>query len=472
MQWLISYYEEANAFAHDNLNKKADAIEEWDELIKGSKPNVSNRRNAPARAAKPKECVLERMKLIRWKQYGYNDGSTSSDPSCPSYNAFCPTWYTPHCGHTVVGCIAVAMGMVMRYYQWPHAGIIPYHAEPINNYVEDLHMGTYDWKHMPDELHNTTDINDANMIASLLRDCGYACRLNYGKDLTGADNLKDATTALQECFGYSTAQHKNYFFIGWLTMLKKEIDAGRPVIYAGKSELSVLGGHVFVLYGYKNNLFRVNWGWGDENLTETYYALDDIVTFRYTKKQEAIIGIEPNYPECGQDYVLYNTVVSKLPFLPLHCSGVITTSADFYGRFDDSHIRSSQFGYIYSGEEVRLKAPFYIDKGANIHIAIRDAHCGGRNNMPAKISNEVDENENGAIVAANEFYVSPNPATDYIEIHSSSALKSISIINSNGQCVFQSTNTFIPTYSLPSGLYIVRAITEDNNMLQTKFLKN
>ena len=481
MQWLISYYEEANAFAHDNLNKKADANEEWDELIKGSKPNVGNRRNALAKAKEstPKECVLERMAQVHWGQHQNNDYNNKN-----SYNAQCPTWYSkdPNIakigGCAYVGCLAVAMGQIMWYYQWPHAGIIPFHVEPINKYVEDVHMETYNWSHIPAELHSSTDPEDANMFASFLRDCCYATKMQFEK-IGSHTSEANAVQAMEECFRYKSTIQCKKKGSGWIATLKKEISEGRPVIYSADPYNSSQG-HAFVLYGYNSkNQFRVNWGWKDSKYTNTYYSLNALsesringITATFSENHKAIIGIEPNYPECGQDYVLYNTVVPKLPFLFIHYSGVITTSAELGPLNNDyGHIRSSQFGYIYSGEEVRLKAPFYIDKGANVHIAIRDAHCGGRNNMPAKISDEIEEHENDAIVAANEFYVSPNPATDYIEIHSSATLKNISIINSNGQCVMHSMNTYIPTYSLPSGLYIVRALTEDNNMLQTKFLK-
>ena len=327
---------------------------------------------------------------------------------------------------------------------------------------------------MPTKLYETTSDYDANMIASLMRDCGYASKMDYNEGGSGAA-LYDAVDAIRDVFGFkSSAKHlvRGALTNGWIDKMKKEISEGRPVIYSGFN--SKWEGHTFVLFGYtKDNRFRVNWGWSNTSTAGEYLlsALGDKPDI-FSLAQNAIIGIEPNYPECGQDYVLYNVVASKLPVIPICFSGTVTTSAEFGpNNYSDEHIRSSQFGYIYSGEEVRLKAPFYIDKGANVHIAIRDAHCGGRNNMPAKISDEVEEHENDAIVAANEFYVSPNPATDYIEIHSSATLKNISIINSNGQCVMQSMNTYIPTYSLPSGLYIVRALTEDNYMLQTKFLK-
>ncbi|WP_329905580.1 C10 family peptidase [Porphyromonas pogonae] len=43
-------------------------------------------------------------------------------------------------------------------------------------------------------------------------------------------------------------------------MVKSELDAGRPVQYAGMGRE---GGHSFVCYGYKTDgYFHFNWGWG------------------------------------------------------------------------------------------------------------------------------------------------------------------------------------------------------------------
>lgn len=42
--------------------------------------------------------------------------------------------------------------------------------------------------------------------------------------------------------------------------LRGEIDANRPVLYAAFD--SIGGGHAFVIDGYKDDSFSVNWGWG------------------------------------------------------------------------------------------------------------------------------------------------------------------------------------------------------------------
>ena len=46
----------------------------------------------------------------------------------------------------------------------------------------------------------------------------------------------------------------------WNGRLREEIDANRPVLYAASDPAG--GGHAFVIDGYKDESFSVNWGWG------------------------------------------------------------------------------------------------------------------------------------------------------------------------------------------------------------------
>ena len=94
--------------------------------------------------------------------------------------------------------------------------------------------------------------------------------------------------------------------------------------------------------------------------------------------------------------------------------------------------------------------------------------------MPSSSKNGEQTEEIESVIADRdvmEFMVSPNPANDYIEIRSNAVLTAISIINSNGVCVLQTTELSIPVSHLPSGLYIVCATTEKGLVLQSKMLK-
>ena len=69
--------------------------------------------------------------------------------------------------------------------------------------------------------------------------------------------------ALFENFNYDVGVQiytRDYYSVtSWKALLKKEIDAGRPVIYAGSSSSA---GHAFVCDGYDDSgKFHFNWGW-------------------------------------------------------------------------------------------------------------------------------------------------------------------------------------------------------------------
>ncbi len=81
-------------------------------------------------------------------------------------------------------------------------------------------------------------------------------------------------------------------------MMKSDLDAGRPIQYAG---FGAGGGHTWVCDGYDNsNFFHMNWGWG--GVYDGYYSLDNLApgvggagggSGSFTSGQQALIGIEP-----------------------------------------------------------------------------------------------------------------------------------------------------------------------------------
>lgn len=66
-------------------------------------------------------------------------------------------------------------------------------------------------------------------------------------------------------FGYDPATlqgvvRQNYSDVNWLNLMKAELNAGRPMQYAGFGNG---GRHTWVCDGYDNNDYlHMNWGWG------------------------------------------------------------------------------------------------------------------------------------------------------------------------------------------------------------------
>lgn len=72
---------------------------------------------------------------------------------------------------------------------------------------------------------------------------------------------------------------------------------------------------------------------------------------------------------------------------------------------------------------------------------------------------------------ANTFSISPNPASNYIEIKTDVQVELISIFNANGQLILTTTEQIIPVNELPSGVYYVVLSSADNTW-QSRFIKN
>ena len=168
--------------------------------------------------------------------------------------------YTPN--NYVTGCVATAGAIVMKHHGYPAKGVGSHSYTWNGQNLTASFEHDYDWANMP--VRYTGD-NDAAFdgVARLMSDLGIAVNMQYANG-GSASALEDLVTALKKYFGYSKyARHLKIEDLGaeaWNGRLRAEIDANRPVLYAA-SDANV-GGHSFVIDGYKDESFRVNWGWG------------------------------------------------------------------------------------------------------------------------------------------------------------------------------------------------------------------
>lgn len=253
-----------------------------------------------------------------------------------------PYWkYCPKKGstNTYVGCVATAMAQVMNYWKWPDQGEGSYSYTSDMNSLScsaDFGSTTYDWANMVD--HYTTYYSGSSTIsvstpttaqkdavATLMYHCGVAVEMDYGTSSQGGSgaqtiypnasqtNLKCAANALWNNFRYKKSTLKCYYRSGgygysavndatWLNLLKTELDAARPIMYAGADNE---GGHSFVCDGYDDqNYFHFNWGWS--GYCDGYYTVNNMVpgtggsgagNGSYNDDQDIIIGIIPDKPD-------------------------------------------------------------------------------------------------------------------------------------------------------------------------------
>ena len=215
-----------------------------------------------------------------YNAYNYYVPATSN--SC-TYDSHCPT-----------GCVATAMGQIMNY--WKH---------PV--FRGNSGSNQFDWCNMPDKLCTNSSNYDKerNAIASLLRKCGIETDMVYCEDgeCESGTTIRKAKKALVKMFEYnSSANIKRKFFHpnNWSTLVRDNLDEGKPLLYAGENETSGHG-HAFVCDGYRSdNTFHFNWGW--RGLYNDYWLVLSSLSFSsydYSDKQKAIFDI---YPSNYYDY--------------------------------------------------------------------------------------------------------------------------------------------------------------------------
>jgi hypothetical protein len=191
------------------------------------------------------------------------------------------------------------MAQVMKYWNHPVQGT-GFHSYNHPNYgtlSANFGSTTYNWASMPNRLTSTN-----TAIATLMYHCGVSVDMNYGVRESGAQTL-DVANALKTYFGYvntlSGVRRSNYSETQWINLLKTELNANRPVQYAGTGSG---GGHSFVCDGYDNNdFFHFNWGWAGRS--DGYFNVNLLNPGAigtgggaggFNASQRAIIGVQPN----------------------------------------------------------------------------------------------------------------------------------------------------------------------------------
>lgn len=220
------------------------------------------------------------LNTAKWNQY-------------PPFNKYTPNNY-------VTGCVATAGAIVMKHHGFPAKGTGSHSYTWNGKTVSASFEHTYDWANMPAKYE---DGNDAAFdgVARLMADLGVAVEMQYAKGGSGA-TMEDLVTALQKYFGYSKyARQLTMEDLGagvWNGRLRAEIDANRPILYSAVD--SNVGGHSFVIDGYKDESFSVNWGWG--GYCDGFYRIGALnpeaggkpLGDQYNLSQSAVFSLQPS----------------------------------------------------------------------------------------------------------------------------------------------------------------------------------
>lgn len=246
------------------------------------------------------------MITTQWDQDApYND-------SCPSRIEFGSTV------RALTGCVATAMAQVMKYWNYPVHGTGTHTYNSVSFFDLGYTFGeqtanfgatTYDWDNMPDHLTVTSPDVQKAAVATLMYHCGVACDMYYGSAAYGGSGTKirnapylregNALNGIIKYLGYSSSatgmERNKYDDNAWTALVRGELDASRPIIYAGFEQTA---GHCFVCDGYDDeNRYHFNWGWSGDG--DGFFTLNSLTpnigsyTYDFTIGQEILVGIQP-----------------------------------------------------------------------------------------------------------------------------------------------------------------------------------
>lgn len=231
------------------------------------------------------------------------------------FNNKCPTVTSGSKSRTApTGCVATALSQVMNYYKYPEQGkgegtYSVTNDKKTTSYTVNI-SGTYDYKSLKDTYPSSETDDEA--ISTLLFEVGAACAMDYGYSGSGTNFIK-AAQAMANNFSYDSLA-LNYHYGGhyledeWLTMIRKEMEARRPVLYGSADP--TYGGHAFLFSGLDTEgKVWINWGWGGDG--DGWFAIDQLTVnqFNFCKLQQMLTGFvprtEPTEDEENLSYILF-----------------------------------------------------------------------------------------------------------------------------------------------------------------------
>ena len=221
---LNGFCEEIQHVREHNIEATADIVAEWESVSKNGVINLGRGNRA----------VVGPLLQSTWHQ------------NFP-YNSQCPEDPDGNGGHVYAGCVATAMGQVMKFWDYPEQGEGSYTYYPDGYPQQTANFGEteYHFELMPNDLDSLSTEEDYFYIAQLLHHCGIAVEMMYGPDGSGAFS-GDVPPALRTYFGYSCDDHITNYGGGWwgpgysndewIQMLKDGgLDEGIPLYYSGQA---------------------------------------------------------------------------------------------------------------------------------------------------------------------------------------------------------------------------------------------
>lgn len=306
IRFFLDGYTEEIQYMIDSQQNNNIAQSQWEALLSDSAPMQ-------------KEGTVVVGPLLgsnRWNQTRY-------------YNNLCPadaSGNSAYGGHAAVGCGALVMGQVMRYWHFPTTGTGS-HSYTSNNYGSlsaNFGATTYHYESMPNKFTDTNHPDSCvEAVATLLYHCGVAVNMNYGPNASSC-NSNRIVSALSNYFRYPATvryiERGSTSSTVWLNYLKGELDEGAPFMYGGSGNY---GGHVWTCDGYRDDdYFHFNWGWGGQQ--NGYFLITSCSSYGFNSNHAIIIGIRgPELPTAIEE-----TNAENINVFPNPSNGMVYVCAE------------------------------------------------------------------------------------------------------------------------------------------------
>ena len=216
--------------------------------------------------------VVEPMTRSTWgPEYPYNT-------QCPVFNG----------KNSKVGCAGVAMAQFLYFWQFPVSSpaLPAYYASNAGDTVPALPATSFDYDKMIQTFcywdyskqktvqYEYTE-EQVYEVAKLCRYIGQMAKMNYSPAKSGI--TEDRKIQALKDYGYNSLaksiKRANYTPERWNELLRTELDAGRPVMYAGFAVSQ--NGHAWIIDGYdSDDYFHMNMGWYGYN--DGWYLISSI----------------------------------------------------------------------------------------------------------------------------------------------------------------------------------------------------
>ena len=278
-QIIDSYNQGINFAVQNDLGIDNKILQEWDSYIDGFQYRENTRSN------------IEPLIDANWNQGG-------------AWNNLCP-------GNSLVGCVAVAMGQVMYYWEHPNQGSgYSQYYDPEYGIISVVFS---DFEYNFNNMNGNSATYDSQL---LLYHAGVAVHMNYTPWASGASVCWDgpsAQSALDDNFNYNdeiTCEVKvNYSDEEWHSLILDQLERGWPMVYRGYSDDA---GHAWNIDGYQDGYFHCNWGWGGS--ANGYFYFDSLNGggYNFIDNQAALLNIIPDNlynPSALFDYSISDMLV-------------------------------------------------------------------------------------------------------------------------------------------------------------------